>query len=489
MGAPLVKQPAATDDRPRRHSPCRRPVVLAAVAAAVAGVACGVSPDGAAVPGDRDAAHRALRALGDNPAVRVVDPNRARGIQEAIDALPVTGGIVLVPPGTYRQTVSTSRYNLELVGMGNVGAELEGNVGATVIEVPDGEVGFTFNPRPGSTLFLGPILRKLHFRSVSGRGGGVRINRANNFLLDNVSATDFSRPGFDPGGAGGSYGIYIDGTGNLSQYGTLFNCRAYNDRTGLLLRSVSGLRVTGCHFDGSFNGGAPPPGSRGIHVARCATGSYSSGTGMFSGNVLQGFDVLVHLEEAENDQLVGNRFEVFGAAAIRLSGGTGVQIMGGSINNHLRGGTGTAVDIAAGVTRTRVDLANVYAARTVTDLNDPATATTEFNVNDVVWVPAGKRVYAGGRLLPRHLGVTRDLRVAVPPRRCADQEVAVPGAAPLDGVTLGLPAALARAPGLACTAYVTRRDAVGVRCCNLGAAPVRLTAPVRVDVWSNVEPR
>ena len=137
------------------------------------------------------------------------------------------------------------------------------------MKVACGQTGFAYNSPSTEHLWGGPVLRNIEFRADAcspnpNSGTGVVINDTNDFFLENVSASDFE----------GGYGFIITATSDLapSQYGTLLNCRAYNDKFGMKLHNTSGVRVIASHLDGNYNNQAGHP-IRATSIGLWTTGS------------------------------------------------------------------------------------------------------------------------------------------------------------------------------------------------------------------------
>lgn len=239
--------------------------------------------------------------------------------------------------------------NLELVGAGGSGQDATVGAGATQILVPAGEMGFTFNPSAATTLFQGPTLRRLHFRDASDGGtasGGVDIKRSNNFLLEDVTFSEFvAGPGFTS-----------DGTGNVNQYGELRNVTFSNNTIGAKHVASNGLRYIGGRFLGPT---APDAGTVAIqHV--------SGDTLRCLGVVFQGHDILVDLQGGESSSLIGCRYEQFRTAAVR-SAVINPSVRGGSINNFSNGSIGNAIILLDGHTGGVFDLDEIVATGSFLD--------------------------------------------------------------------------------------------------------------------------
>src|SRR6185503_5113485 len=92
--------------------------------------------------------------------------------------------------------VFTSKANLEIVGLGGAaGYSGARGSGASILKVPSGKWGFTYNAPGGvrgAEQFQPPILRNLHVKGVAGALGGLRLARASGYIVDNCTISDFS---------------------------------------------------------------------------------------------------------------------------------------------------------------------------------------------------------------------------------------------------------------------------------------------------------
>lgn len=283
-------------------------------------------------------------AIGDG----VTDDSSA--IQRAIDSFGVSiGGTVYFPPGTYKITagLTSSASDIALVGAGNVGQSATLARGTSVINVTGAIVGFTFNSAAASTLFGGPMIRDLQFTGTSAGLGGILIKRTNNFVLDNVSVSDFTT----------GYGLKTDGTGNVCQYGQLNNFRASRNKYGIDNVLSGGLRMLGGYIDGDDNGSfAITAGSRCIR--------HDSGGSVLTciGTVFQGAETLLELH-GDNHSIMGCRFEAWGAAGSAVSiDGNRNYVFGGSFANFIQGSVGTGVTISASSVQTTVIINKIQSA-------------------------------------------------------------------------------------------------------------------------------
>lgn len=273
-------------------------------------------------------------------------------IQAAINAVPSTGGAVFFPPGTYRVTtgLTSSTANLALIGAGNVGQSSTLGVGATVLQIEGAIVGFIFNPSAASTIFRGVQIENLHFKGSAAGLGGILIRRTNNYVLRNVSVSDFTA----------GYGLKNDGTGDVNQYAKLDNFRASKNLIGVDSVLTNGLRLTGGYIDGNDNSAAAIP--AGSIALRHQTGDSVRALG----TVFQGAENLVQLT-GDNHALVACRYEIWTTKAITINGNYN-EVIGGSFNNSLNASVGTAISVAASATNTNLMITKIVGvAATISD--------------------------------------------------------------------------------------------------------------------------
>jgi hypothetical protein len=339
---------------------------------------------GARASGDGGWSVAAFGAVGDG----VTDDSLA--FQRALNATSTTAPRLVVPAGSYKITtgLTCSTANLELVGTGGPAQDGVVGNGATIILVGTGIVGFTFNPAASSTIFRGPTLRNLMFKdnAAGAATGGVLINRSNNWLLQNVVAAGFT--------GASSYGIKSDGTGNVSQYGTLLNSGANTCKVGLDLVLTNGLRVIGGMFDGNSNAGTVATGTTGIR--------HQSGDSLkITNTVIQFYATGVDMQGTgtTNASLIGNRFEGM-TTHVSVAGDFNV-FMGNTHSNNIIGGTGTVYSLAATADRNIVWGNHATAVTTVVANSGTNTVYTDFTgTYPVISVPDAASVrWAAGNLL------------------------------------------------------------------------------------------
>lgn len=275
-------------------------------------------------------------------------------IQAAINSLSAYGGRVTVGQGDYflSSGIETVLPNLVLDCVGGRGTGISN--GTVRIHVPNGAVGFTFNPSGTSTSVAGPVIKGCSFMAETGAVGGIHILRTNNFTIERVNANGFT--------GSGHYGLYIDGGADVDSYGAVMNSIFTNSDIGIELRRASGTRLIANSLNGNTKG-APVPGSIGIYQ----TGS-AGGTTMAWGDIVDGFDTLIKMDRCDNDMLMGDRFEGFITAAITLNASSGfcsgVQILGGSISNSILGGGGTAIVVGSSVHKTLIVISGIEGVKT-----------------------------------------------------------------------------------------------------------------------------
>jgi hypothetical protein len=278
----------------------------------------------------------------------------------AIAALPEGGGRVWASKPTYTLTngISTSKANLEIVGTGGSGQDFTVGEGGTVLHVPSGQVGFKFNPGAPSTIFRGPVLRRLHFHDSSGSGaalGGIHLYRTNNYVLEDVTCSEFGA---------GHPAFLSDGTGDCNAYGELRNYRSSNNTIGAKHIETNGLRYMGGLFEGT---------SALVIPSSVAMQHVSGDTLRCFGTIFQDYTVLVDLVGGTQHSLFGCRFEVFGTHAIRVAS-LDAAVRGGCINNTLNSATGTGIGLVDGAEYGVFDLDYIDAV--ATPFSDQRTSPT-----------------------------------------------------------------------------------------------------------------
>jgi parallel beta-helix repeat protein len=174
-------------------------------------------------------ARQASRAAGQAtpPAVSVpsVEVHPGQSIQAAVDAAG-PGTVVFLDPGIYHQTVTVSKPDVFLVGLGGPGAVVLDNPGGA-----DDGISVT---RQGAGFGLFDV-------TVRGFGdNGVFLDGVSRFLLDGVTATD-----------NGEYGIFPSGGFN----GLITGCSGSGSSdTGIYVGQSLDVAVVGNTASGNVNG-------------------------------------------------------------------------------------------------------------------------------------------------------------------------------------------------------------------------------------------
>jgi hypothetical protein len=120
----------------------------------------------------------------------VLTTSLAGMLRRALDALPPSGGTILLLEGTYPTEMSTlfdwNRNNVRLIGCGN----------GTVINVnPSGggtgtapNIGIMVGPRSGSisNIEIGHMKLNVNFTGVGGQAEGIRLTQANNVFIHDL---------------------------------------------------------------------------------------------------------------------------------------------------------------------------------------------------------------------------------------------------------------------------------------------------------------
>jgi hypothetical protein len=191
-------------------------------------------------------------AVGDGAA------DDTEAIQEAIDSLPVTGGKVYFPRGTYRVTssIASTKPSLVLEGEGGAGW----NAGAaTRIETSAAIVVFDLGTASGSEL-RGAQIANLSINDTSGAGaalGAVLIRNQWNCVFRNVSVNSFT----------GGYAFNLDATGGAVVLTSFENVKGRQNKYGITVAGTVG-QVTGTNVGPStyFALSTPIAGSIGIEM-------------------------------------------------------------------------------------------------------------------------------------------------------------------------------------------------------------------------------
>lgn len=271
------------------------------------------------------------------------------------------GGIIFLPQGVgsyIASNIAFTKPGIAIIGGGMCGTSDELAKGSSRIIVGDGIFGFTFGSASSSTS-LGYRLQYLDFyeKNSAGALGGVKILRTSNNRIDSCMFGRFTKTS----GANGT-GLYVDGTGDESQYNVLVDVRFGKCTHGYHQKVANGTRMIGCYFDGSTNGQAPTAGSIGCYVE-------SGDTFRAIGTNFQGFDTLLDLSANIGHEVVAGRFEVWTTQAVKLRGGAGAQgtKISGQGDNSLNGTVGIGVVIDSGVLDCDIDMHLISMATLFTD--------------------------------------------------------------------------------------------------------------------------
>lgn len=282
-------------------------------------------------------------------------------IQALIDAMPVLGGTMCLPPGTYKVTSTLDfglRPGIELIGSGRPGQHDESSNSTTTIVYSGTGPAIKWAVGALSAQFSGITLKNLRvLRSGTSPAGGIHLGNASNCLLRDLLVAEFDTPGM--------YGIRVgDPTGTEgAQYNVLDNVWVANCATGMLFHS-GGPMLMGGVLEGSMP--TPVAGTVGIDVQGGAGCS-------FVGTVIQGFSTLISVGEYVSDSSWTNiRCEGFDTAYVVA--GPRTSILGGSINNNINGSTGTGISLTATATASMCIVPGVSAVATaLSDLSDGST--------------------------------------------------------------------------------------------------------------------
>lgn len=290
-------------------------------------------------------------------------------IQAAINAVPGSGGgTVYFSCGQYKITsgLSTSTSNIALVGQESGYGDFQ-SVGAAAVEilVPTSVVGFTFNPSAAATIFQGPLMRNINFRDTAGTAtGGILIKRANNFVIENCTCTEFHA----------GYGMRSDGTGNVNQYPQLNNFNATNCLIGLDCIASNGIRMIGGKIDANSNI------TSGVRASSIGVQyDTNSDTLKMFGVILQGINVAVKLDRTTSQEcgVYGCRFEGC-TTGVTVAGDNNI-IAGCNFNNSLLS-PATGISFASTADGNRAT-DNIFAACS-TNVSDSGTNNVWLNGNE-----------------------------------------------------------------------------------------------------------
>ena len=322
---------------------------------------------------ERFVGHPQYGAVGDGVT------NDSVAIQAAFTAIPDAGGAVVFDAKPYKLNtgIVTTARNLRVEGVGAPGQSAALSNGGTKLIVASGQVGLTFGTAV-ATRFDGPTFRDFHIQAQAGAVGGILLLRANNFHMDRVVASGFN--------GASAYGMKVDGTGNIAQYGTFVECGAHKCKIGLDLVYCNGMNMYGGYFDGNDNGGTVPGiGSIGI---RQGVGD----TFRAFGTRVQFYDTGFHLTDGGSlHELHGVRSES-NMTDIKI-GADLVRVMGGAINNNLLGSVGVGIEVQATAYRTRIDVSEIQAV--TTKLIDNGTETL-YRTELAEYLPANSAIWWGG---------------------------------------------------------------------------------------------
>jgi parallel beta-helix repeat protein len=199
--------------------------------------------------------------------------NAQPAIQTAINSVAKTGGIVVIPAGTYELATSTGGAGLNLATGSNI--TIEGAGASTVLQVAPGvemsgvQIGSYIWPPHGNTISQ-PVVSndtvenltlKGQFYNDNGTGmyHGVALTQGNNILLSSLSIQDWQTDGICQGDAA------VIPSNNIS----ITNCTINNcGRNGISILNANGVKITNnqitnCPYDdGNLNisGGSPEGG-------------------------------------------------------------------------------------------------------------------------------------------------------------------------------------------------------------------------------------
>lgn len=306
----------------------------------------------------------------------LTDPD---GLQAALDDLTSANPVLFIPPGTYnpRNCLTTNLNNIEIYGLGNMNQSVIMGLGATTINVPTGQYGFQFGDGT-VTRFCGPRIRGLHFRDVTGNAtGGIWIRRANDWFL-NVACSGFTN----------GTGIFSDGTGNINQYNTLFDCKLHNCHIAYDEYLTGATRIIGGQWDGHDNGPPPRAGSTAV-ITRGNGGSLR-----VEGLNVSFYETNFDIQDGQAHVFVGTRSEGFTTAF--KNAGDQTMIIGAAANNFIIGGTGTIVDNLAAADG--LTFMPAFTGAVATILADAGTNTTSL-VNGTIQLPIGGLFRAGNAIM------------------------------------------------------------------------------------------
>jgi hypothetical protein len=269
-------------------------------------------------------------------------------IQAAVDALPITGGRVNILPGSYTQTVTSTKMNVHLAGYGGAsGFGASGSVGAqsfAPVEIGTATPGaFVLTiGSSSSTDWRGWTIENIALTDRSATqdqaGGGIRLQRMNGTVLDNVAIHNFR--------AGTAVEMTGDVTGN-PQYSVIRNPNWFNNLRGLhqVTRS-SDTMIYGGKVWGTTTTAVPRVGSVGLDLQHSCK--------------VYGTSVQYH----ETDiRITGQANRIMAAVETSTTGGAGgavgVDVLSGAADNLImvdaaNAYTTTQVYVRSGALRTMV---------------------------------------------------------------------------------------------------------------------------------------
>lgn len=170
-------------------------------------------------------------------------------IQAAIDSLPVEGGIIFFPRGTYYLASAlsfTSKPNIVFLGAGSAGWGGNADNAGTSRLITDQAIWlFDIGPASGSAIPGGPHFAGLSFEDRSASSialGAIRIKHCQHVQVQDIAIANFKT----------GYGIYFDGTGgslDAVQYGSLKDVKCRKVYKGISVQGGSmQFVVEGGHF-------------------------------------------------------------------------------------------------------------------------------------------------------------------------------------------------------------------------------------------------
>lgn len=286
-----------------------------------------------------------------------VPSNMHQSINNALDALTTddlvgdkffSWGELVLPPGEITLTGSGlelgSRGNICIRGTGMPGDEgISGSgdgAGMTQLIVPATAGAVGIKGGDGSNMiFTGPKIQDIGIVGNATAAGGILMHGYSNGYISRVTSNGFST----------GYDLMLKGTaGSGAERFFVERFIGSGSKYGLRGDSMGSGTFVGCEWFGNQNGNIGIiAGGKGVYC----DGSLSGGN-TFLGCKIQGFETLVELTNNQYETFIGGFYEWFTTYGVRLNptgAVVGVSFIGGTVNNTINGGGGTAFKLESGV--------------------------------------------------------------------------------------------------------------------------------------------